>query len=102
MKKFKKKLVWKDALHKSSTPLEYFDLMRDCWSEQPDLRPTFERLLAAFKALNGERKVNIVDIMFRQIQAYTNDLEGLVQEKTVKLEEEKKRTDELLSEMLPK
>lgn len=115
--------VSKGALEKSNTPFEYFNIMRDCWSEQPDMRPTFvifvvakkilatflilfkfmkDRLLSQFKSLNGDRKVNIVDIMFRQIQAYTNDLEGLIQEKTIKLEEEKKRTDELLSEMLPK
>lgn len=49
-----------------------------------------------------ERKVNIVDLMFKMIEQYTNNLEDLVKEKTLKLEEEKKITEKLLTEMLPK
>ncbi len=55
-----------------------------------------------FKSLNGEKKVNIVELMFKMVEQYTNNLEELVQEKTIKLEEEKKKTEKLLSEMLPK
>jgi hypothetical protein len=36
------------------------------------------------------------------IESYTENLEDLVKEKTLKLEEEKKVTEKLLSEMLPK
>ncbi len=50
----------------------------------------------------NKRKVNIVDLMFKMIEQYTNNLEDLVKEKTLKLEEEKKLTEKLLSEMLPK
>ncbi len=46
--------------------------------------------------------MNIVDLMFKMIETYTNNLEELVQEKTIKLEDEKKNTEKLLSEMLPK
>ncbi len=46
--------------------------------------------------------MNIVDLMFKMIETYTNNLEELVQEKTIKLEEEQKLTEKLLSEMLPK
>jgi len=49
-----------------------------------------------------KRKVNIVDLMFKMIEQYTTNLEDLIQEKTLKLEEEKKKTEKLLSEMLPK
>ena len=49
-----------------------------------------------------QRKVNIVDLMFKMIEQYTNNLEDLVKEKTLKLEEEKKITEKLLTEMLPK
>lgn len=55
-----------------------------------------------FFILNIKRKVNIVDLMFKMIEQYTNNLEDLVKEKTLKLEEEKKKTEKLLSEMLPK
>ncbi len=40
--------------------------------------------------------------MFKMIEQYTTNLEDLIQEKTLKLEEEKKKTEKLLSEMLPK
>ena len=55
-----------------------------------------------FQILFFKRKVNIVDLMFKMIETYTNNLEELVQEKTIKLEDEKKNTEKLLSEMLPK
>ncbi len=61
-----------------------------------------EQLQSMFKSLNGEKKVNIVELMFKMVEQYTNNLEELVQEKTIKLEEEKKKTEKLLSEMLPK
>jgi hypothetical protein len=40
--------------------------------------------------------------MFKMIETYTNNLEDLVKEKTLKFEEEKKKTEKLLMEMLPK
>ncbi len=40
--------------------------------------------------------------MFKMIEQYTNNLEDLVKEKTEKFEEEKKKTEKLLMEMLPK
>ena len=40
--------------------------------------------------------------MFKMVEDYTNNLEDLVKKQTEKLEEEKKLTEKLLSEMLPK
>ncbi len=47
------------------------------------------------------RKVNIVDTMFKMLENYSNNLEDLIKERTTQLEEEKKKTDKLLSQMLP-
>ena len=47
------------------------------------------------------RKMNFVDTMFKMLEKYSNDLEDIVRERTMLLEEEKKKTDELLYRMLP-
>jgi len=47
------------------------------------------------------RKVNIVDTMFKMLEQYSNNLEDLIKERTTQLEGEKKKTDKLLSQMLP-
>ena len=47
------------------------------------------------------RKANIVDTMFKMLEKYSTDLEDIVAERTTQLEEEKKKTDQLLYRMLP-
>ena len=47
------------------------------------------------------RKSNIVDTMFKMLEKYSTDLEELVAHRTEQLEEEKKKTDQLLYRMLP-
>ena len=47
------------------------------------------------------RKVNIVDTMFKMLEKYSTDLEEIVRVRTIALEEERKKTDNLLSQMLP-
>ena len=47
------------------------------------------------------RKANIVESMFKMLEKYSNDLEEIVAERTMQLEEEKKKTDKLLFRMLP-
>ena len=43
------------SVSKTAAPPEYVNIMRDCWSEQPELRPSFEQLSAMFKSLNGDK-----------------------------------------------
>jgi len=48
------------------------------------------------------RNANIVDNMIRMMENYTDQLEHLVDERTMQLADEKAKTDELLYKMLPK
>uniref|UniRef100_A0AAY4DC21 Guanylate cyclase n=1 Tax=Denticeps clupeoides TaxID=299321 RepID=A0AAY4DC21_9TELE len=82
-------------------PLECIQLMKQCWSEQPDRRPAFDEIFDQFKIINKGKKTNIIDSMLRMLEQYSSNLEDLIRERTEELEVEKQRTEKLLSEMLP-
>ncbi|CAF1256193.1 unnamed protein product [Rotaria sordida] len=89
------------SVSKQTAPPEYINSMKQCWAEQAETRPSFNDLAQSIKSLNGGKKVNIVDTMFKMLEQYSNNLEDLIKERTTQLEEEKKKTDKLLSQMLP-
>lgn len=41
------------SVSKQAAPPEYINIMKQCWIEQPDVRPTFDTLHQQFKHLNG-------------------------------------------------
>ncbi|XP_053728950.1 retinal guanylyl cyclase 2 isoform X1 [Synchiropus splendidus] len=82
-------------------PLECIQLMKQCWSEMPDRRPSFDEIFDRFKIINKGKKTNIIDSMLRMLEQYSSNLEDLIRERTEELEVEKQRTEKLLSEMLP-
>ncbi|XP_061168840.1 atrial natriuretic peptide receptor 2-like [Saccostrea echinata] len=77
------------------------ELMRMCWEEIPMFRPNFTTILSVLKQTNNGRKTNLVDQMMHMMEKYADHLEELVGERTRQLEEEQKKTDELLHRMLP-
>ncbi|XP_023369816.1 retinal guanylyl cyclase 1 [Otolemur garnettii] len=82
-------------------PMECIQLMKQCWAEQPDLRPSMDRTFYLFKSINKGRKTNIIDSMLRMLEQYSSNLEDLIRERTEELEQEKQKTDRLLTQMLP-
>ncbi|XP_072935991.1 uncharacterized protein [Epargyreus clarus] len=85
-----------------AAPPDAVSVMRQCWSEAPDLRPDFNRLYDIFRHLHRGRKINIVDSMFEMLEKYSNNLEELIKERTEQLDMEKKKTEQLLNRMLPR
>ncbi|XP_044015462.1 guanylate cyclase 32E-like isoform X2 [Aphidius gifuensis] len=83
-----------------------FDFVRDClvecWSEDPENRPDFKIIRNKLRPLRKGMKPNIFDNMMAMMEKYANNLEALVDERTDQLNEEKKKTDALLYEMLPR
>uniref|UniRef100_A0A8C5RRZ9 guanylate cyclase n=1 Tax=Laticauda laticaudata TaxID=8630 RepID=A0A8C5RRZ9_LATLA len=75
--------------------------MKQCWSEVPNRRPTFDKIFEQFKTINKGKQTNIMDSMLRMLENYSSNLEELIQERTEELEAEKQKTDRLLSQMLP-
>ncbi|CAG9827537.1 unnamed protein product [Diabrotica balteata] len=68
--------------------------IKACWHEEPEQRPDIRYVRAGLKP-------NIFDNMLAIMEKYAYNLEGLVQERTNQLTEEKKKTDALLHRMLP-
>ncbi|KAI1898783.1 hypothetical protein AGOR_G00075920 [Albula goreensis] len=83
-------------------PLECIQIMKQCWSEEPDRRPTFEEIFSQFKNVNKGKKTNIIDSMLRMLEQYSSNLEDLIRERTEELEVERQKTDRLLAQMLPR
>ncbi|XP_043932259.1 retinal guanylyl cyclase 1 [Protopterus annectens] len=82
-------------------PMECIQLMKQCWSELPERRPTFDYIFDQFKNINKGKKTNIIDSMLRMLEQYSSNLEDLIRERTEELEIEKQKTDKLLTQMLP-
>ncbi|XP_053204418.1 guanylate cyclase 32E-like isoform X2 [Panonychus citri] len=76
--------------------------MESCWSENPDDRPDFKMIRNRLKPIKRDLKSNILDNMLDMMERYTTNLEALVDERTDQLVQEKKKTEDLLYEMLPK
>ncbi|XP_065513802.1 retinal guanylyl cyclase 2 [Caloenas nicobarica] len=82
-------------------PLECIQVMKQCWGEAPERRPSFEEIFHKFKTINKGKKTNIIDSMLRMLEQYSSNLEDLIRERTEELEIEKQKTEKLLSQMLP-
>ncbi|KAJ8416772.1 hypothetical protein AAFF_G00326500 [Aldrovandia affinis] len=82
-------------------PFECIQLMKQCWNEQPERRPTFDEIFDQFKNINKGKKTNIIDSMLRMLEQYSSNLEDLIRERTEELEIEKQKTEKLLTRMLP-
>ncbi|PSN36852.1 Guanylate cyclase 32E [Blattella germanica] len=76
--------------------------MKSCWDEDPEQRPDIRYVRVKLKEMQAGLKPNIFDNMLAIMEKYAYNLEGLVQERTNQLMEEKKKTEALLHRMLPK
>ena len=76
--------------------------MKECWSEEPELRPDFRTVRSKLKKFRRGLKSNIMDNMIAMLEKYANNLEEIVDERTSQLNEEKKKVETLLDRMLPR
>ncbi|XP_066996048.1 atrial natriuretic peptide receptor 1 [Anabrus simplex] len=83
-------------------PVELVELMERCWSENPDDRPTFHAIRTIIRTIRKGYGEDLMDDLLRRMEQYANNLEVLVEEKTDQLSQEKRRSEELLYQVLPR
>ncbi|XP_059472834.1 atrial natriuretic peptide receptor 1 isoform X1 [Neocloeon triangulifer] len=78
------------------------ELMEKCWADIPDERPSFEAIRTVIRRLMKGHCENLMDDLLRRMEQYATNLEALVSEKTEALSQEKRRSEELLYQVLPR
>ncbi|XP_055354563.1 atrial natriuretic peptide receptor 1-like [Paramacrobiotus metropolitanus] len=86
----------------SSCPTALLDILERCWDEMPSVRPTFQRLRENFAQLFGHSGDSIVEHLIHMMEKEAASLEQEAEEKMHLMLEEKRRSDEILSQILPK
>lgn len=77
--------------------------MEACWDENPDSRPEFTKIKPAMKIISkGVSSTNFIDNLLKRMEAYSENLERIVEEKTQSVIEEKLKTEELVYQLLPR
>ncbi|KAL7990610.1 hypothetical protein Chor_014040, partial [Crotalus horridus] len=77
------------------------ELLKACWDENPEKRPTFSEIKTALRDTSPDGHFSILDNMVNKLEKYANHLEEVVEARTTLLMAEKKKTETLLSAMLP-
>ncbi|XP_059175797.1 atrial natriuretic peptide receptor 1-like [Physella acuta] len=80
----------------------YITLMERCWAQNPDQRPPFEAVLKVITSFCGGKDVALVDRLLTRLEEYTSNLEDIVEERTQQLAIEKKKSEVLLDQILPR
>ncbi|XP_022256014.1 atrial natriuretic peptide receptor 1-like, partial [Limulus polyphemus] len=82
---------------------DLMSLISDCWNEDPTARPKFPVIKQKIKKnARGSGSTNFLDNLLTRMEQYAENLERLVEEKTSAFLDEKKKSEELLYQVLPR
>nr|XP_023012209.1 atrial natriuretic peptide receptor 1-like [Leptinotarsa decemlineata] len=76
--------------------------MEKSWNDNPEDRPSFDTIRLNLRNIMKGYCENLIDDLLRRMEQYANNLEVLVSEKTEELSQEKRRSEELLYQVLPR
>ncbi|XP_046567278.1 atrial natriuretic peptide receptor 1-like [Haliotis rubra] len=83
-------------------PKGVHELMHQCWTDNPEDRPNFDTIAKTLRNLQGSKTDNIVEALIHRLEDYASNLEDIVEERTQQLIAEKKKSEALLYQILPK
>ncbi|MFH4976890.1 hypothetical protein AB6A40_003599 [Gnathostoma spinigerum] len=86
---------------KRSTPDCVLSVIRNCWAEKPELRPGIREVRERLREIKMGLRTNIADNMMELLDRYQSNLEDIIRERITAIEEERKRNDDLLHQLLP-
>ncbi|KJH47404.1 adenylate/guanylate cyclase catalytic domain protein [Dictyocaulus viviparus] len=78
------------------------DLIHECWSENPNHRPTMRKVKEILISNGRGRRRNLMDHVMKTLERYASSLESEIEDRMLELKEEKKKSDILLYRMLPR
>ncbi|XP_077993897.1 atrial natriuretic peptide receptor 1-like [Glandiceps talaboti] len=95
--------VFRPQVDRDACSAELYSLMVRCWSEIPEDRPDVGGVKSATSKLTkGKQSGNLVDNLLQRMEQYATNLEGLVEDRTQAFLEEKRKSEELLYQVLPR
>ncbi|XP_070537438.1 atrial natriuretic peptide receptor 1-like [Ptychodera flava] len=96
--------LFRPQVSASDGPDDVVNLTTLCWSENPDDRPDFVKIRDTVRDMDARRgnSANILDNLLARMEQYASNLEGIVAERTRQLVEEKKKSEHLLEQLLPR
>ncbi|RWS14281.1 atrial natriuretic peptide receptor 1-like protein [Dinothrombium tinctorium] len=84
-------------------PFDLLDLMKVCWAENPNERPDFPWIKSRLrKVTKGVTSKNYLANLLKKMEDYSDALQKTVDEREKSVVDEKKKTEELLHQILPK
>ncbi|XP_060064288.1 atrial natriuretic peptide receptor 1-like [Ylistrum balloti] len=94
---------FRPMLPQTSEKSDLVKVMKECWNEDPKMRPSFHSLMRTIRKISGiTAGHNILDSLLKRMEQYANNLEDLVEERTKAFLDEKRKSEELLYEVLPR
>ncbi|WAR31870.1 ANPRA-like protein, partial [Mya arenaria] len=72
----------------------------EMWYTSLDVKKCFKSTTKYYRDVKPSQ--NVLDVLLKRMEQYANNLEGLVEERTQALLEEKKKSEELLYQVLPR
>ena len=94
--------AFRPRVDSSDCAAQLYRVMEDCWAEYPLERPSFDLVKRGLKPLIKATSGSLLDNLILKMEKYANDLEAIVEERTEAFMEEKRKSEELLNQMLPK